>query len=201
MKYTVSVYNSIAERYDKLFGGRNKFIDSFARMLPKKARILDAGCGTGGDTAFLVSKGFSVESVDASKKMIGIARKKLPKHKFHLANISKINYPKNSFDGIVAAFSLIHLRKRDSKNTIKKFQASLKKNGLIYIALQEGEGEKVIKEPLDNKRKIFINFYTLSEIKKILEPPGFKIIFAKKVSAKNRHEFRNNKVFIIAMKV
>jgi len=201
MTNTISVYDSIADKYSGTFRGENKFLDEFVKLLPENANVLDAGCGTGEDTKYLVSKGFTVESIDLSKKMITIARKNVQNHKFHLADIRKVVYPNNSFGGVVAAFSLIHLTKKESEFIIKKFHKFLKKEGIIYLALQEGHGEKPVKWSLYTKRKIFINFYTLTEIKKLLESVGFEIIFTKKIPPKTKYELQKNKLFIIAKKV
>ncbi|MCX6815937.1 MAG: class I SAM-dependent methyltransferase [Candidatus Aenigmarchaeota archaeon] len=197
----ISVYNSIADKYSKLFPGKNKFIDLFTKMLPKNARVLDVGCGAGEDTKYLLSKEFRVESIDASKNMIFIARKNLPQQRFSVKDMRKINYRNDTFNGIVAAFSIIHLKKKDAINIIKKFHKIVKFNGVVYLALQEGKGEKIITEPLNPGKKIFVNFYTVLEIKNILKTSGFKIVLFKKGGPVNKYAFLNKKLFIIARKV
>jgi len=195
---SVSVYNSVAEKYSTTFTGPNEFLEIFAKMLPRNSEVLDAGCGVGDDSYYLHSRGFSVNSFDASKKMIAVARNRLPKIKFKITDIRKMKLSDRSFDGIVAAFCLIHLKKSDVKKVIKNFSRALKSNGLLYIALQEGEGEKMITEPLDPKREIFVNFYRMEEIKKLLAESGFDVVFSKKIPYKGKSEFKNYKIFIIA---
>ena len=195
---SVSVYNSVAEKYSTTFTGPNEFLEIFAKMLPRNSEVLDAGCGVGDDSYYLHSRGFSVNSFDASKKMIAVARNRLPKIKFKITDIRKMKLSDRSFDGIVAAFCLIHLEKSDVKKVIKNFSRALKSNGLLYIALQEGEGEKMITEPLDPKREIFVNFYRMEEIKKLLAESGFDVVFSKKIPYKGKSEFKNYKIFIIA---
>ena len=201
MKNTFTTYNSIADKYEEKFPGKNKFIDVFNKMLPKNATIIDVGCGTGYDTKYLLQKGHKVKSIDASSKMLKIAKKNAPKHKFYLCDIKKIKFRPNSADGIVAGFSIIHLSKKDNVIIIRKFHRILTDSGLLYLALQEGRGEKTLYEPLDPRRKIFVNFYITDEIKNVLKISGFKVVFLRITGHKSKYEFKNNKIFIIAKKV
>ena len=56
-------------------------------------------------------KNFEVIGVDLSKKMIEVARKKVKNAKFHVMNIRKLDFNHNSFDGIWASASFIHIPK------------------------------------------------------------------------------------------
>ena len=201
MKNTTYIYDIIADKYYETFRGENEFLPKFSVMLPKKAKILDIGCGVGEDTKFLIKKNFDVVSVDGSKKMLAIARRNVPNHKFHLADMRSKKYRPKSFDGIVAAFSLIHLTKKESKSLINNFSIWLKENGMLYLALQEGSGEKNVMEPFEPNERVFINFYEEDEINGVLLSSGFSIIFFRKTNPTTKGEFDNKKIFLIARKV
>ena len=47
---------------------------------------LDLGCGTGNSTVPLVARGISVEGLDASPRMLAVAKRKLPGVTFHLGD-------------------------------------------------------------------------------------------------------------------
>jgi ubiquinone/menaquinone biosynthesis C-methylase UbiE len=197
-KDVIAIYDEIASEYSQSFRGeKNDYIDNFVVLLPKNSRVLDAGCGDGSDTKYLIRNGFRVESVDASRGMLSIAKKSLPGHKFCLKDMRKLKYKSGSFDGIVAAFSLIHLKKNEASLMVRKFRGFLKKDGVIYIALQEGTGEKNVIEPLNPTKRIFINFYTVPEILKMLKVSKFNIIMLK-TRKPGKLEFKNRKIFIIA---
>ncbi len=200
MTKSVYLYKSIAKKYYEAFKGKNRFLVEFENAMPKKATILDLGCGPGEDTKYLIKRNFNVVSIDNSNEMLKIARKNVPNHKFILKDMRRLKCPKENFDGIIAAFSLIHIRKKEVKSLVKKFHVWLKKNGSVYIALQEGVGVKVVKEPFDPSLKMFLNLYTEKDIIGLLSQCGFEIIFIKKAPSKSKHEFKNNKIFIIAKK-
>ena len=52
-----------------------KYLDKFLSLLPKKARILDVGCGPGNFTKYFLEKDFIAKGIDLSTEMIKIARK------------------------------------------------------------------------------------------------------------------------------
>lgn len=77
-----------------------------------KRRILDLGCGPGVNTGYMQSKCFQVIGIDPSKKMIEYARKTYPYIEFHVADKARLSFTaEDSFYGILASYSLIHLIK------------------------------------------------------------------------------------------
>jgi len=202
MKNVVTIYNKIAEKYDKEFPDKNEHIIMFLNLLPKGSKILDVGCGVGGDVKFAASKGFKVVGIDASRNMVKIAKKNCPNAKLGVCDIKKIKFKPNSFDGIIAAFSLIHIHKKDVLKVIKKFHKILKNCGFIYIALQAGKSQEVyINEPLKPDEKLFFNIFSHREIEKILRDCDFSIINKFERKPKCKSEMNFNKLFIIAKKV
>ena len=51
------------------------FIREYYPSIPKKGWILDVGCGLGGNSLFLLEKGFSIEAIDADSKKVQILQK------------------------------------------------------------------------------------------------------------------------------
>lgn len=77
--------------------------------LPPKSRILDLCCGTGYTTARLERMGYSVTGLDASEKMLGLAKQHAPGSRFVLADACSFDLPQ-SFDAALSTFdSLNHL--------------------------------------------------------------------------------------------
>ena len=77
-------YNSLSESYDSMTRDRHRwktvseqYAELFSNFNPK--RILDAGCGSGGEALMLAGAGFEVIGIDTSPKMINIAREKARK--------------------------------------------------------------------------------------------------------------------------
>ena len=175
IKSTVETYNKIAQLYTE--STKNKLLQfqlsHFISMIPKKGRILDAGCGCGRDSAYLKEDGLEVISIDFSVGLIEEAKKLNVEVKKE--DLLKIKY-KEEFDGIWCMATLGDIPKSESKKLIKNLSNALKKGGIIYLAVKEGEGEKIIsKEEYDNIPRTYV-FYKKEELENLLKENGFKII-------------------------
>lgn len=200
---TVKIYDEIAEKYAKIFDkdlSDIPFIKKFLTYVKPKGKILDLGCGTGRITSEYVKKGFDSIGVDLSEKMIDIAKKNHPKIKFICKNMRKIEFKPESFEAISLAYSLFHLEKRDVPAFLKKISVFLKKEGILFMVIQEGEGEVFINEPLATGKKLFLNLYSEKEIIRILEDEKFQILSISRKKSELKGELPYNKLIIIAKK-
>lgn len=154
-KQASSVYDKIAKPYAKEFSKPSEYIDDFLAQLHKNGKIFDVGCGVGVDSGYMVSRGFEVIGIDLSKEMLNIARQKFPQIDFRQLDIRELDFPPQFLDGILASYSLIHIPKKDVPDLLKKFHRILKKDGAIYIALQEGKSEEFLLMSLSNQMKNF----------------------------------------------
>jgi ubiquinone/menaquinone biosynthesis C-methylase UbiE len=201
-KQASSVYDKIAELYAKEFAKPSDHIEEFLAMLPKNGKILDIGCGPGVDSGYMTSEGFAVIGIDLSKEMLKLAKQKFPQIDFRQQDIRELDFPHNSFDGILASCSLIHIPKKDIPSLLKKFHQILKKGGAIYIALQGGKSEEIfIDEPFKPDEKLFLNIISFDEIKNLLVKNGFSIVkkYGRNPDFK-KGELNFTKLFVIARK-
>ena len=72
----------------------------FLKALPKKAHILDFGCGSGRDSMYFMEHGYQVTAVDGSEKMCLLASS-LIGHPVRQMLFYELN-DKNAYDGIWA---------------------------------------------------------------------------------------------------
>src|SRR5687768_5315399 len=96
-------YNSIASRYlaERTRDSADvRLLDDFIERLPANATVLDAGCGAGVPIAQILSERFKVTGVDFSEAQIELAGKNVPAAKFICVDMTKMDFPENSFDGI-----------------------------------------------------------------------------------------------------
>lgn len=176
VKKTIETYEQMADLYNSLYPDVNKYnIDFFIDKL-NGDKILDIGCGSGRDAEYFVSKGLDVTGIDLSNRFIEISQAKVPKAKFIKMDMRNINFPVNSFDGIWSMASILHIPKLEVKDTIIKFREVLKTNGIIYLSVKLGEGEKFVKRDRYKGLEKFFAFYTESEIADLLKNCGFEII-------------------------
>lgn len=177
LKKTIDTYNEIAHQYKQ----RTKNLElteeirKFQKFLPRNAKVLDAGCGWGRDTKIL-AKSFQVTGIDLSEKLLSLARAYAPKAKFLLADISKTNLADESFHGIWTNDTLIHLSRKEILPTLKELRRLLKKNGILYLSVKEGEGEGFETEAMSNFMPRFYTWFSEAEIVKYCKKAGFRII-------------------------
>ncbi len=197
----VRVYNKIAESYAKEFMSPSDYINDFLSLVVKKGKILDIGCGVGIDANYMASKGFKVIGIDLSKEMLKLAKQKFPKIDFRLGDMRKSSFKSNFFNGIFAAYSLIHLPKEDVLDVLKSLHKFLKIKGVIYIAVHEGKSSEIfVTGPLKPDEKTFLDIFSFKELKELLEKAGFSIIRKYRREPKKKEEFDFVKLFVLAKK-
>jgi SAM-dependent methyltransferase len=161
---TKEFYNRNAHRYVEkhtaLFAQQKKEVEQFLKLLNGK-RILDLGCGPGEHALHFKQLGYDVKAIDYSEKMVEIARKK--DVDVELMDIEEMSFPEESFDGIWSDTSLLHIKKSDLPAVVKKLHDILAKDGILYISIFEGRGERYIVDGgLEEKR--YFAFWEKSEI-------------------------------------
>jgi len=110
--------------------------EKFLKYLPKKANILDAGCGVGRDTKYFLSKGHAVSAFDASQKMVKLACRETGVGVIH-STFQELNF-ENMFDGVWAQASLLHIPYDMTREIYQKIHLSLKQNGIFYASYKYG---------------------------------------------------------------
>ena len=198
----IDTYNEIAQEYEKEFGNDysdTPYIDIFLNYLDGK-KVLDIGCGVGNLTKYILDKGFNVDGIDLSEEMLNIAKSKYDDINFLQMNMKDIILDKK-YDGIMLAYSLFHLTKQEVLEVLPKYYSLLNNNGKMLLILQSGKGEQVIDEPLKNGLKMFINYYSLEEIREVLEDNKFKILYTDLKKPESEFELGNEKIIIICERI
>lgn len=176
---TIKAYSKMGVDYlngiDKLVP--KEFFD-FIKLLPKKGLVLDAGCAGGRDSKKFVAKGFGVIGIDLVDVFLKQARKIVSEAKFKKMDLLNLNFPANKFDGIWASAVLLHIKRSDILTVLKNFYKVLKPGGKIFIMVKKGKGISYKTDKLSKEKRLFV-YYSVEEIKKILNKAGYKIIFLR----------------------
>ena len=174
---TIQTYNEYAEKYFQSHHSAEaikNLLELFIENLDGK-RILDVGCGPGRDAKFFADLGYEVVGIDLSEKLLEIARKNVPKAKFYLMDMRNLDFPNNYFDGIWACASFLHVPRKDAQKTLNEFYRVLRENGLIYISVREGRGERFVKSKQYGEKERYFVYYSSVELRKLIENGGFKV--------------------------
>ena len=116
--------------------GRRLVLDELHLLLdklPAGSRILDVGCGTGHLTQWIKEKNFEVCAIEPSSEMLSYAKKNFPNLEIQQAISSKIPYPANHFDLVVAFEVLRYLDATENMLTYQEFARVLKPGGRFFV--------------------------------------------------------------------
>lgn len=136
LKDTIDWYDNNAASYSR--AAKDLFfteaIEKFSSLLSTSDKVLDAGCGSGRDSALLKNKGFDVTGIDISKGLLNEAKKEHPGINFIEGDLLKLPFSENSFDGVWAHASLVHLETvQDAQKAINEFHRVLISDGVVHI--------------------------------------------------------------------
>lgn len=112
----------------------------FIPYLPTKARIIDAGCGSGRDTLYFLNQGHDVIAFDASKELVTLAEKHT-NHRIQHSTFLSFTTEQNSQDGIWACASLLHVPMNELVQTFLHLSQFLKTGGIFYCSFKYGNDE------------------------------------------------------------
>jgi len=132
-------YNARRNRFD-----HRKELKEFAVLLPKNARVLDVGCGAGVPVIkFLIESGFDVTGIDFSENMLRLAETNVPKARFIKKDMTRLDFEDNSFDGLTAFYSIIHVPREKHFSLLQSFHRILRSEGIMLVCMGPDEWEAI----------------------------------------------------------
>ncbi|MBS3163166.1 class I SAM-dependent methyltransferase [Candidatus Woesearchaeota archaeon] len=153
-------------------------LNHFISLLPKNSKILDAGCGSGRDSAYFADEKLEVTSIDIVAELINEAKNNVKNVNFKLMDMKDIKFDENTFDGIWCMSSISDVEKKDAPMVIGNFNKIIKNNGILYISAREGQGEQVIEKGFFNDLPRFYAYYSQQELEELLVTNKFKVLSA-----------------------
>lgn len=157
-----------------------KFLPEFSSLIPEGGKVLDAGCGGGLPITKYLSERFDVIGIDISEKQIELAKKNVPEAHFLRKDMTKLDFPKEFFDGILAYYSVIHVPREEHYNLFVNFFKMLKKNGVALLCLQSEDDPEQFNDDFFGAKMFWSGFSEEENIKLLLKV-GFQIIWHKLV--------------------
>ncbi len=174
-KVTIDTYNRTAHEYDTetaIFWKKfpRAIIDTFAESI--KGRVLDVGSGPGRDGLLLQEKGLEVTCFDASEAMVELSASR-GLHSI-LGDLRALPFPKDSFEGVWAYTSLLHVQKSEVGAALEEIRRVLVPSGVLGLGLIEGDTERY-KEGSAGGLARWFSYYQEEEIEQLLREHRFTI--------------------------
>lgn len=137
----------------------------FTKYLKSGSKILDLGCGSGRDSLAFQKMGYKVTAIDGSEEVCKEATAQTGID-VKCMTFEELPY-QNEFDGVWACASLLHVKKSEMKEILKKVTRALKHSGVLYCSYKYGNQERIF----DGR---FFSDYTEKDILDLLVDTGLK---------------------------
>lgn len=92
--------------------GEARLIDA---LVPRRASILDAGCGTGRIGGWLAQRGHRVHGVDLDPVLIEYARRDYPEATWEVGDLGRDQLPEGRYDAVVCAGNVMGFIEEDRR--------------------------------------------------------------------------------------
>jgi SAM-dependent methyltransferase len=136
------MFDRTARYYDLIYqAGGIKDYDREARLLrailekhhPAARTILDVGCGTG-EHARLLTAGYEVDGIDIEPDFVDIAREKVPKGRFEVADMGDFSLDRR-YDAVLCLFGSVGYARtlEGLARTLGRLEAHLAQDGLVIV--------------------------------------------------------------------
>lgn len=107
--------------------GEARLVDA---MVPRRSRILDAGCGPGRVGAALAAAGHDVVGVDLDPVLIEAARQDHPGPQWLVGDLAELDLPGPGFDAVVSAGNVMAFAAPDTRvEILRRMRSHLRDDG------------------------------------------------------------------------
>jgi ubiquinone/menaquinone biosynthesis C-methylase UbiE len=177
-------YDQGSKDYSDYFKRPHEFIEPerrhFIQQLPTGSKILDCGCGPGMDTERFSRMGYNVTAIDLSERFVKLTKERVRTATVKKMDMKYLEFPEASFDGLWASFSLLHIRASDIEQTLSRFRAVLRPNGLLFAAVHRGPKTEWVKTTISGmERDTYVQEWIQTEIEDVLGSAGFTILVSR----------------------
>ena len=137
-------WNRIFKQYEKSFISSPDNIPRILKFLRRKnvRRVLDLGCGAGGDVVYLAKQGFEVYGIDVAKEAVRVAKESLKENRLK-ANLEvgsiykELPYDDDFFDAVISIRVIHHAGIKDIQRLITEIKRISKPGGLIFVTVRK----------------------------------------------------------------
>ncbi len=148
------------------------------RYLPERGRVLEIGCGSGRDSAYLMREGFDITAIDASAQMLETAHVYHPELRGHLRQESlplsaESRILGEKFDGVVSIATFMHIPEHDIFECASQIRDLLNPGGMFLLSASLGRNG--IENGRDPEGRLFVE-RPAEELQLLFERLGFRLV-------------------------
>ncbi len=135
---TIGFYKQNADAYTSTMRNANiLYLEPFLQKLPPGATILELGCGSGQDSAFMLERGFDVHPTDGTPAIVAAAQARLgvPVRQLFFDELDD----EERYEGIWANACLLHAPRPSLSGILGRIHRALKPSGVFHASFKAGE--------------------------------------------------------------
>lgn len=189
-------YDRLAEEYDAARSADPDFLDELRDRLPADGRVLDAGCGAGRPVAETLAADHHLVGLDFSREQIRMARGRVPAGRFVQGDMTHLPLAAESFDGVAAYHSVIHVPVEEHPDVVREFFRVLRSGGHLLLTVGANEWEGTNDDWLGTGVEMRWTIPAPEESERLLESAGFEVVWRRIVD----DELGGNTGFVLARK-
>lgn len=137
------------------------------------AEVLDIGCGPGRITSFLAALGLTPRGLDLSPAMVDLAQGLYPTLGFDVGSMTALPYADDSFSGLVAWYSTIHVPDDALALSFAEAARVLRPGGWFQLAFQLGDRIDHVSDLAGFSVDLDFHRRSIDDVLTALEPHGF----------------------------
>ena len=175
-------YDAVADEYVRRISDElqhkpldRALLDRFAAAVRDRGPVCDLGCGPGHVARYLKERGVDVVGYDLSPKMVEAARLLNPEIIFRQADMTALDHADESWAGVVAFYSLIHIPPSEVPQTLCGFRQILQPDGLLLLAFHIGDESLHLDDWWDRKVNVDFFFFQPKQMARDLAAAGFEV--------------------------
>jgi SAM-dependent methyltransferase len=152
-----------------------QLLDQLIERVQSLGPICDMGCGPGHIAGYLHGQGASVCGIDLSAGMIVQARTLHPDIEFRQGNMLALDVADETWGGIAAFYSLIHIPRASLRAVLHELQRTLKPGGSLLVAFHIGDDVVHLEEWWGETVNVDFLYFQPDEMKAHLADSGFVV--------------------------
>lgn len=175
-------YDRVADEYERRLYDElrhkpfdRRCLDRFAERVRLIGPACDVGCGPGHVARYLHERGLAVCGVDLSPAMVERARRLSPAIEFRQGDMLALDVADESWGGIVAFYSVIHVARADVPRALAEMRRVLRPAGILLLAFHIGDEDVHLDEWWGRPVCLDFAFFRADEMRASLEDVGFAV--------------------------
>ena len=202
-----SSYDEVADEYVRRIAGElehkpfdRELLDRYAAMFDANATVCDMGCGPAHVARYLSERGVKVIGIDLSPGMVEQARRLNPDLDICQGDMTSLDVPDESWAGIVAFYSLIHIPRASVARTLSELGRCLRPGGRLLLSFHIGDEVTHLEELWGHPVKMDFIFFRTDEMLGYLADAGFDVEEALERDPYPDVEYPSRRAYILAFK-